>query len=204
MSPYNAPATYNLLQYTELAQGIWYPIGGYNKVVESYEQIAIKKFGADFRYNSPVTSITQSADGKRATGVTLASGEHIEADLVVSNADLLWTYENLLPATKYSQTVTKNSKLTCSSISFYWGMKKKVPALTTHNIFLGEEYAGSFDRIFDDHSLPDDPSFCMCQSRCLHRLLTGDPQTSMCHLAPTQPLHLRARILLSCSYPADT
>lgn len=28
MSPYKAPATYNLLQYTELAQGVWYPLGG--------------------------------------------------------------------------------------------------------------------------------------------------------------------------------
>jgi len=159
MSPYNAPATYNLLQYTELAQGIWYPIGGFNKVVDSYEKIARKKFGAEFRYNSPVTSISQSADGKHATGVTLATGEHIEADVVISNADLLWTYENLLPSTKYQKAICKNSKLTCSSISFYWGMKRKVDALTTHNIFLGEEYAGSFDKIFDEHSLPDEASF---------------------------------------------
>lgn len=32
MSPYDAPGTYTLLQYTELAEGIWYPIGGFHKV----------------------------------------------------------------------------------------------------------------------------------------------------------------------------
>ena len=32
MSPYDAPGTYSLLQYTELAEGIWYPIGGFNRV----------------------------------------------------------------------------------------------------------------------------------------------------------------------------
>jgi len=32
MSPFEAPGTYSLLQYTELAEGIWYPIGGFNKV----------------------------------------------------------------------------------------------------------------------------------------------------------------------------
>jgi phytoene desaturase (3,4-didehydrolycopene-forming) len=32
MSPFDAPGTYSLLQYTELAEGIWYPIGGFNKV----------------------------------------------------------------------------------------------------------------------------------------------------------------------------
>ena len=28
LSPYDAPATYSLLQYTELAEGVWYPKGG--------------------------------------------------------------------------------------------------------------------------------------------------------------------------------
>lgn len=32
MSPYDAPGTYSLLQYTELAEGIWYPEGGFHKV----------------------------------------------------------------------------------------------------------------------------------------------------------------------------
>lgn len=32
MSPFDAPGTYSLLQYTELAHGIAYPIGGFQKV----------------------------------------------------------------------------------------------------------------------------------------------------------------------------
>lgn len=32
MSPFDAPGTYSLLQYTELAEGIWYPRGGFHKV----------------------------------------------------------------------------------------------------------------------------------------------------------------------------
>jgi len=32
MSPFEAPGTYSLLQYTELAEGIWYPEGGFNMV----------------------------------------------------------------------------------------------------------------------------------------------------------------------------
>lgn len=37
MSPFDAPGTYSLLQYTELAEGIWYPIGGFHKVCRSNE-----------------------------------------------------------------------------------------------------------------------------------------------------------------------
>lgn len=159
MSPYDSPATYNLLQYTEIAQGIWYPVGGYHKVVESVQRIAIEKYGAQLRMNSPVRSIDQTADGTRASGVTLESGERIPADIVVCNADLLWAYQNLLPTTKYTKSLLKNPALTCSSISLYWGLKRKVPGLTTHNIFLAEAYKDSFDKIFKEYSLPDEPSF---------------------------------------------
>jgi phytoene desaturase (3,4-didehydrolycopene-forming) len=32
MSPFEAPGTYSLLQYSELAHGIWYPVGGFQVV----------------------------------------------------------------------------------------------------------------------------------------------------------------------------
>ena len=47
------------------------------------------------RYREEVRAIT--VKGKRATGVRLASGEEIAADVVVSNADSAWTYRYLLP-----------------------------------------------------------------------------------------------------------
>lgn len=31
MIPFDAPGTYSLPQYTELAEDIWYPIGGFRK-----------------------------------------------------------------------------------------------------------------------------------------------------------------------------
>lgn len=39
MSPYEAPGTYSLLQYTELAEGIWYPEGGFYRVSKSYDLV---------------------------------------------------------------------------------------------------------------------------------------------------------------------
>ncbi len=35
-------------------------------------------------------------DAGRATGVRLAAGEEVAADIVVSNADAAWTYRKLL------------------------------------------------------------------------------------------------------------
>ncbi|KAH9453001.1 hypothetical protein MJO29_008002 [Puccinia striiformis f. sp. tritici] len=158
MSPYRAPATYNLLQYAELAQGIWYPVGGFHRLPRSLESIT-KKNGGRVLYSSPVKRILVSNDKKReAFGVELENGDRLEADVVISNADLVWTYSNLLPRTSYSQSLEK-SQLTCSSISFYWSIKRKIPSLVTHQVFLAKEYRESFDIIFEGHSMPNQPSF---------------------------------------------
>src|SRR5512139_2471148 len=53
LSPYDAPATYSLLQYTELAEGVWYPMGGMYRAIETLTTIA-GKLGVRFIYNSPV------------------------------------------------------------------------------------------------------------------------------------------------------
>ncbi|KAI8581711.1 hypothetical protein K450DRAFT_207138 [Umbelopsis ramanniana AG] len=158
MSPFDAPATYNLLQYTEFAEGIWYPRGGFNKVVQSLEQIATQKYGASFIYNAPVSKINVDLQSKITTGVTLENGEIIQADAVVCNADLIYAYNHLLPPCSWSKRVGE-SKLTSSSISFYWSMDRIIPQLDVHNIFLANAYQESFDEIFKHHSLPSEPSF---------------------------------------------
>jgi phytoene desaturase (3,4-didehydrolycopene-forming) len=159
MSPYDAPAVYSLLQYTEFAHGIWYPRGGFNKVVQELEGIANKKYGAEFIYNAPVAKINTVDSDKRATGVTLENGQIIEADAVVCNADLVYAYHHLLPPCKWTQNTLATKNLTSSSISFYWSLSRKVTELDVHNIFLAEAYKESFDEIFKNHTLPSEASF---------------------------------------------
>ena len=53
LSPYDAPATFSLLQYTELADGVWFPRGGMYRVIESLAAIA-EDLGVRIFYNSPV------------------------------------------------------------------------------------------------------------------------------------------------------
>ncbi|CAM0143233.1 unnamed protein product [Umbelopsis sp. WA50703] len=158
MSPFDAPATYNLLQYTEFAEGIWYPRGGFNMVVERLESIATAKYGANFVYNAPVSKINVDEKAKLVTGITLENGQVIQADAVVCNADLIYAYNNLLPPCSWSKRIGE-AKLTSSSISFYWCMKRKIPQLDVHNIFLAQAYQESFDEIFKEHTLPSEPSF---------------------------------------------
>ncbi|KAH7405769.1 hypothetical protein DE146DRAFT_608963 [Phaeosphaeria sp. MPI-PUGE-AT-0046c] len=159
MSPFDAPGTYSLLQYTELAEGIWYPIGGFHKVVEALVNIG-SRLGVEYHFNSPIKEITLSPDGKRATGITFEDPRRppLSADLVICNADLTYAYNNLLPTTAYGTSLTKR-ETSCSSISFYWALDRQFPELTAHNIFLAEDYSESFDSIFKEHLIPQQPSF---------------------------------------------
>ncbi len=155
LSPYDAPATFSLLQYTELADGVWFPMGGMYRVIESLAELATAR-GVRFVYNSPVSKIEVAND--RATGVLLADGRHVAADLVVANADLPYVYRHLLPDPAAAGRLDRK-KFTCSAIMFYWGVDKTYPQLGHHNVFLAGDYRASFDRIFDDYTLPDEPSF---------------------------------------------
>ncbi|CZR63948.1 probable phytoene dehydrogenase AL-1 (carotenoid biosynthesis protein al-1) [Phialocephala subalpina] len=160
MSPFDAPGTYSLLQYTELAEGIWYPVGGFHAVVQALVGIC-ERLGVDLRLNTPVKEVLTTDDGKTVTGVRLENGEKLESDLVIINADLVYAYSNLFPSKttpSYARSLQKRAG-SCSSISFYWSLSKQVPQLSTHNIFLADHYRESFDSIFDLQSIPEEPSF---------------------------------------------
>lgn len=174
MSPFDAPSTYSLLQYTEAAEGIWYPRGGFQTLLARLVDLGVR-LGVEYRLSAPVERVLTSPDESTATGVLLESGETLLADTVVVNADLVYAYSNLFPgsakngevikSTATSKTVTSYAKslrkkdASCSSISFYWSLSRKVPELGVHNIFLANEYKESFDAIFKKQTLPEDPSF---------------------------------------------
>src|SRR5574342_1389377 len=82
LSPYDAPATYSLLQYTELAEGVWYPMGGMYAGIQALVKIA-EKLGVKFVYNSPVKKI--KVEGSKVVGAELQDGRELCADIFVGN-----------------------------------------------------------------------------------------------------------------------
>ena len=155
LSPFDAPATYSLVQYTELADGVWLPVGGIYRVIESLVRFA-EAHGVRFLYDAPVKQI--EVDGNRATGVVLQDGSRLRADVVVANADLPYVYSHLLPNEAEAHRLG-HLQYTCSAIMFYWGIDTVYPQLGTHSVFLADDYRSSFERIFKEHLLPDEPSF---------------------------------------------
>jgi phytoene desaturase len=154
LSPFEAPSTFSMMASTELAHGVWYPIGGMYQVVVALMEIA-RQAGVEFLFHAPVARIDVS--DQRARGVTLTDGRRLEADIVVANADLPYVYQRLLPNSAMADQF--NSKqFSCSAISFFWGVDKTYPELYPHTLFLADAYQENFERIAQLRELPDNPS----------------------------------------------
>jgi phytoene desaturase len=202
LSPMEAMATYALLQYTELCEGVWFPRGGIYEVVLALAAVS-QGLGVRLEMGTPVKAITVA--GGRATGVILADGHALSADVVVANADLPYVYAELLPDDGEAARLARK-RYTSSALIFCWGFKGcRSGELLHHNVFIADqEYRASFDRIFRDHTLPNRPSYYLCApSRTDPQMAPADGDALMVlvpvgHLAPEVPqdwpaLQARAR-----------
>jgi phytoene desaturase len=154
LSPFEAPATFSMMSYTELAHGAWYPRGGMYQVVEALMAIA-REAGVEFEFNAPVARI--DVQGAQARGVTFPDGRRLTADVVVANADLPYVYNALLPDDNLAKQLARK-RYSCSTMSFFWGVDKPLEALGPHTLFLADDYRENFDSITRDLTLPQNPS----------------------------------------------
>lgn len=180
LSPFNAPATFSLMPYSELAHGVWYPHGGMYQVVTALMTIA-RDAGVEFEFDTAVSEIT--VNGTQAKGVVLDDGRFLAADIIVANADLPYVYQNLLPTNKMAKRLA-HKQYSCSTISFFWGIDKTYPSLAPHTLFLADDYRGNFDSIINDLALPQDPSLYIHVPTRLDASLAPPDQDSIIAIVP--------------------
>ena len=155
LNPYEAPAIYSMMPYTELVDGVWFPKGGMYSVTEALIKIAVKN-GVEFEYSSPVAKIL--IENKKAIGVRLKDGRCYHSEIIVTNADLSYVYKELLQESKVSKRLV-NKKYGCSAMTFFWGVNGTIPQLGPHNLLLGEDMKSGFEKIFNNLDLSESPSF---------------------------------------------
>lgn len=160
-SPSNAPAIYHLMSHLDFNQGVFYPMGGIYKVIEALGTIA-EKNGVEINVNSPVEKILVKEG--IATGVQLESGEVIEADIVISNADMHHTEMQLLPpeSRMYSNAYFESRTMAPSGYMLYLGLSKKLEKAVHHGLLFDKNWDRGFEEIFDHPRWPEHPSLYYC------------------------------------------
>jgi phytoene desaturase len=180
LSPFEAPATFSLMPYTELAHGVWYPKGGMYSVVETLTELA-RQAGVEFVFNAAVERIDTTAT--RAQGVLLTDGTRLGAELILANADLPYVYQNLLPQDRMVKALSRK-RFSCSAISFFWGVDKAYEALGPHTLFLAEDYRENFESIDRDLSLPANPSLYLHAPARLDSAMAPPGQDTLTAIVP--------------------
>jgi phytoene desaturase len=168
-NPFNVTSIYGLIAFLERRHGVHFVMGGTGQLVRGLVRL-IEGQGGSVCCNAEVSAIT--LEGRRATGVRLAGGETLSADVVVSNADAAYTYRNLLPPQarrRWSDRRIDRARYSMSLFVWYFGTRRRYDNVPHHTILLGRRYRELLADIFAHHRLADDFSLY------LHRPTATDP-----------------------------
>ena len=187
-SPDRAPSMYHLMSYLDLADGVLYPQGGFTTIISAIERLA-RAEGVRIHTEAAVTEIrtgpttggvlgarsgARPGRGRRpraaVRGVVVrgADGQTrvLDADVVVSAADLHHTETTLLPQAlqTYPQRWWDRRDPGPGAVLVELGVDGTLPGLAHHSLFFTTDWQANFDAIFgDSRHVPEPASIYVCK-----------------------------------------
>ena len=155
-NPFQTTSIYALIHHLERRWGVHYAIGGTGAIVDALGRLFCE-LGGKIHLSTPIERIVVE-DGK-AVGVITTSGNTVQADAVVSNADIANTYMKMIEPQyrgKYTDNKLKRMRYSMSLFVIYFGTDKTYPDIKHHTIILGDRYQGLLSDIFTRKHLSDD------------------------------------------------
>jgi phytoene desaturase len=152
-SPYKTPGMLNIISHLEFNAGPCMPIGGMVAISDTLYKIGLE-LGVNYCFKEKVTEILYN--NNQINGVKTTKGDY-SSEIVVSNMDVHFTYEKLMPKFQVPKLNLKQ-EMSSSAIVFYWGIKKQFPQLGVHNIFFAKDYEQEFKSIFETKEVYHDPT----------------------------------------------
>lgn len=155
-NPFETSSIYTLIHYLEKKWGVTFPRGGTGALVAAFVQL-FKECGGKLLLNCELEEIVIEKD--KVTGVKTKTGEFIPADLVISNADVMHTYKNLLRQNPHGKEMSRkleNKRYSMSLFLIYFGTNKKFSNIKHHMVIFGPRYKELLSEIFNKGKLADD------------------------------------------------
>lgn len=158
MSPWNCPGLFTMIPYTEHAHGVYHVMGGLSRITHAFAGVS-REENAEIHTSAPVAHVL--VDGRRAKGLELASGEKIDCDDVVINADFGHAMATLFDEQslgRYKPSALRKRKFSCSTFMMYLGLDRAYDA-EHHTIVFAGDYRKNIEAItqgrdsFEDMSL---------------------------------------------------
>ncbi|MDN3427569.1 phytoene desaturase family protein [Microbacterium sp. APC 3898] len=163
-SPYRAPATFSMIAYLELVEGVYYKKGGNTGIAQAFSAVA-RNSGAVLQTGKEVTRIL--TDDGQAKGIELKDGTRVDADLVILNGDLLSAFPALVeekhrPSLSDAKVAAFEPSISAFVITV--GLTERLDALKHHNVFFSSDYQKEFSDLFDASAYSDEPTVYISNS----------------------------------------
>jgi phytoene desaturase len=155
-NPFSTTSIYGLIHYLERAYGVFFAMGGTGAIVNALKNL-MERHGIEIYLNTTVKNIL--IDDGKATGLMLEDGTKLNADVIVSNADATYLYQNMIDPHQVALSSKLKIKVAHYSMGLfvvYFGTTKQYPDVVHHTIWLGKTYKALLSNIFDKKILSDD------------------------------------------------
>ena len=154
-SALRAPAFMNCMPTIQFRYDLWYVDGGMYNIAVGLQRL-MQELGITVHLNSEVSAIRKT-DG-RVTGIELKNGGYREADIIVSNMEVIPACRELLKEDAKLMRSLEKFEPTCSGIVLELGLDIQYPQLAHHNFFYSGDQVENFKKVFEKYELPTDPT----------------------------------------------
>lgn len=186
-NPLNTPSIYALIPALEREWGVRYVVGGMGALVQAFAKL-IDELGGKLQLGTEVEEILVDEHERRVRGIRLTDGSSHYANEVVSNAEVAFTYRNLIAAKhrkKYSNQKLERMRYSMSLFISFFGTKKQYrDKLKPQNIIFGRRYRELLDAIFKRQQLPEDHSLYLGVPTMVDPSLAPAGCDAFCVIAP--------------------
>lgn len=155
-NPFETTCIYSLIHYLERKWRIHFAMGGTGALVAALEKL-MREEGIEIATDTTITSIRTS--GRKASSVECAGGESLKADLLISNADPLHLYREMLSKeaqSRFFRIKQKRMQQSMGLFVLFFGTTRQYPDVAHHTIWLGERFRELIQEIFHGDTLPED------------------------------------------------
>lgn len=156
-TPYDTPALYSLLSYTEMVHDGYHNVkGGMYKIVEGLMGELDKK-NVKVHYNIEIVDYKE--EGGKLDALIDQNGKLWKADDYIINADAAGFRNAVFRRKKYSTKRLDKQKWTLAPFTMYLGVKGELPNIHHHNYFLGSNFKAYASKIFKNEISLEKPYY---------------------------------------------
>ncbi len=156
-TPFDTMAIYSLLSYTEFKHDGYYNVkGGMYKIIEGLVN-ELEKENVPIHYQTEIVGFEEK--NSKLQALIDQNGKKWTADSYLINSDAAWFRGNVFKRKAYSEKKLDKMSWTMGYLTFYVGIKRKLPMVDHHNYYLGSNYEAYANNILQNPDTLEKPYY---------------------------------------------